>query len=550
MADNKIYPVNPKTPGIYETSELFDAANPKDNSVLPKRNSIVFFSDNTMYRVIDSNTTTLTYTLSPIVNVTEDDLRGRHSLISYENDYFCIYIDKRSKPYRVTIAARMAAIGDSIGYYKLKLNPYVPGGSSYISKYYSSTGSFVSESVPMTKISDDINVWAFNSCFIHEDLEDNVTVALEVFNEYGAQVDTFYPRTKKSIISNDSLDYMPKIIQASVVCSQMMPDRKTVYLLEKQAFTSLNLSVKLTYEDGLSQEVEVDDVRTFLYGRTDFIASFSGQKQNMIIKYFLSENEVDGTDGGNITNRFINVPFQVLVRNNEILDIVKLSVIPVWNNVKHEWVLFYKLYGVHNNFYANVTPFVHIASGTYVPNDFTQGQSFVVTLDLHDVAETHYEKSTNYIQNVYIRLAPNSAGVKYILANSKDSTIVYGQDSTNDRRPMLCYDKTKNIFFIPSSVFKNTEALLKSFYYNATPPYDTTIQSSETKPTHFMIRDVYTDKMLTNYFIDIEDYQNSIALTDGNTSVGNTIIIEFAVKLGDTYQILYGVPVDIVTGTY
>lgn len=548
---NKIYPLIADKATNYSLDELYDTTSPKDNSVLPEVNSIVFGDNNIMYRVTARDIDTLTYTMIPIKQLTDEELAGKGGIISYNNDFFRLYYDKRTQPYRVTIASRAVAFGDSVSFYKLKLYPYEIDKARYISLYYDSAGSYISNSIPMSRIQDNVNCWTFDSCFIMELLTDNQVIALEVYNEVGVMVDVIRVYAKEATITNDYLTYIPKIINAKIDCSQMMPDKETIYLLEKQAFTSLNIFVEITYDDQSKVKYPIDNRQVFLYGEEDFIASFSGQRQNLMLKYFLSENEVLGITGTSISDRYINLPFKAIVVNNEILDVVKISVIPVWNSAAYGWVLYYLMYGVGNNFVQDVTTKVQFVNGTsYDKSDFTNSQNFVISVDLSDVDATHYALPTNYTQNVYIRLFSVSSGVKWITGDSKDAPVLYGQDSTNDRRPVICYDSSKQLHFIPSSIFGNASLIINSFYYNAAPPYDTTKQVVPTKPTHYTIRDVLTNSMLTVEYQDINEFTKGFSLKDGNSYVGSTLVMEFSVATSDGYTILYGVPVDVITGTY
>lgn len=549
---NKIVPVIPDKPGIFDIKQLYDRDHPSNNArYLPPVNSIVYGEENLIYRVIECNTEELSYKLQLITLPTDYELTGRGIAISYNNDQFHVYYDPRNIPFRITIEQRLFVAGESPSFYRLVFHPYDDDKRKVVSKYYDATGKYINDNVPLTRIKANVNLWTLDPCFINEPLKDNQEIEIQVFNETGMQILSVIAFTKESIIINDTLNQLPKIVDVKVKASQQL-DNGDVYVLEKQDFKSLHIFAEVTYEDGTIIENAVDNSKVFLYGEDDFVSSYAGLKQPMLLKYFLSENETTTVKGYDMLNNFVNADFNVVVVNNQIDDIIKISVLPLWDITRYGWLLYYRVYGVNNNFTMNVTPFVKIVSGSYQINKFSGPQEFIIQMDLNQVDPNKYPTPSFYIQNVWINLFSNAGTVKWLLSDASTSNNVYGQDVDKNRRPVLYYDRDKNQYFIPSSIFTNKESVIQSFYYDNNPPYNNTIQTMATVPTHFGIRDPISGSMLTAAYMDLNDYKNAFSFKNASLTnyTGSTLVVEFVNITNGNTTILYGSPVDCVSGTY
>lgn len=549
----KIVPVIPDKPGIFDIKELYDRDHPSNDArYLPPVNSIVYGEDSRLYRVIESDTEQLTYKLRLIVLPDDYELSGESALIiNNENDKLCLFYDPRNIPFRVSVDSRFIVYGEAPSFYRIVLNPYSIDDQKIISKYYDATGNYVSDRVPLTRIKPGINIWTLNPCFIDKQLKDDQEIEIQIFTEDGVLIRRAIVFAKKSIIVNDTQSRIPRIIDIKVKSTQQL-DNGDVYILERQSFNSLHIFVEITYEDGSIIECSVDNEKVFLYGSDDFVSSYAGLKQHMLIKYFLSENETSSVPGYDLVENFINVDFDVVVINNQIDDIVKISVFPVWDVNQYGWLLYYRIYGVNDNFTMNVTPYVTITSGNYQINNFSGPQEFIIKLDLHEVDSDRYPVPSIYIQNVWINLFSNAADVKWLLSDASTSSKLYGQDKADDRRPSLFYDKDRNQYFIPSSIFTNKESVIKSYYYNNSPPYNNSVQTIASEPTHFGVRDPISGSMLTSAYISLDDYKNAFSFKNATLTSygGTTLVIEFVNIMNNITTILYASPVDCINGKY
>jgi hypothetical protein len=95
---------------------------------------------------------------------------------------------------------------------------------------------------------------------------------------------------------------------------------------------------------------------------------------------------------------------------------------------------------------------------------------------------------------------------------------------------------------------------LDNFYYRTTPPYIAPAETTAPDPTHFVIRDGVNGRVLTAAPVEIATYDQEFTLLSNNNDPAqfnnSTVIVEFLLDEGNTYAILFGVPVEVETGVY
>lgn len=558
-ATNTVAPLITKDIGLYRKESLYDPDNPPAsatslNRIVPVPQSIII-DNNVLYSVESVDPNTYKSTLIPIILSDESDGYGLASIISYGNDIFRAYYDIRTKPYRLTVDRRLVVFGGAPSFYQLVRYPNTDKELVF-SQYYSTTGAYTSSQIPMLPIEGETNTWWCQPCQISSIPVDNEELALRVYNETGARIAEVKLFAKQSDIVNDTLLFQPKIVDIKVSATQMLSNG-SCYLYEKQSPDSLEITGTLVYSDGTTRRITVDDVQTFIYGKNDLIASYAGMQQKLLIKYFLSSNETTDVSPDNasvvVSDTSISREFVVKIVTNKLATPVKVSVIPEWNASLGLYNLKYFLYSSDHSGTVDITPYVTITGGSFSGSDFVNYQTFVFTVNLNSVNSTKWATSTTYAQNCYIKLQPPTALERYVIADSASSPYIYGLDNSLSRRPVLAYDSTKRQYFIPSSIFMTEESVLQSFYINANPPFDTDIESSAAIPTGFLVRDAFSGAMLTTQTMSLSNYTEAFNLIGGDNGdfVSVTVIVEFVQKLSSgVTNILYGVPVDVTTGTY
>ena len=231
---------------------------------------------------------------------------------------------------------------------------------------------------------------------------------------------------------------------------------------------------------------------------------------------------------------------------------VKISVVPVFNGGTNKWELRYFLYTDDRNAVYEISDYVTLDSDwSFDGSQVKWGteQKVIINYDLQEVLNT--SDPLPGTQVVYITVNNPSMFERYTLRDNNNTSIIYGSDGSLSRRPIIRYDITRDQYFIPTSVFQNQDAFLESFYRKARPFFDTRTETEAPIPTHFNIRDTSAGQQLIANPIKVEEYGTiwSTIATSSNLN-GSTVLVEFLQLIDNTYNILYGVPVDIRLGVF
>lgn len=545
-------------PDVFLRESIYDPTwdNPAYNTyqgqrIVPAVGSLVKDPDGTALWVVAVDPTTLYPSYDAVTIGEQND--NVLSMINWGNSDLRLFVDHRKAPYPVTPDTKCIFIGKSPQTYTLSRYPGTPQ-ETLISQYFSSTGGLVSSFVPMKPLDATNTSWYLPKANISQRLDNNEEIKVRVYDESGMEVYSAILHAKESTVINESVMYAPSITGITVTGNQQLSDG-TFFLLENQDFASLGIKVNLLYEDGSTQQVQIDGQKCILYGQSDFIASFAGLAQNLLIKYFRSQNESISPLLADATGNMISVQIKVKVLPNTLGTTVKIMPMPSYNAALARYMMRYYMYFGDGRSFVDVTTLVTTGNKTLVTDSSQFGITQTVTLsvDMSQVDPANYGSVTIYQQTMVIQFGPPAQVVKWFIRDAATSTYVYGLDAGPSRRPSLRYDASKVQYFIPSFIFSNQAAFLNSFYQSASPPYDPQVEQIPQTPTHFVVRDMATGNMLVTEPIPVSSYQLPFNILGDSTGqyVGSTIVFEFLNVLNiANRRVLFGVPVDVTSGTY
>lgn len=561
-----------KAPDYHLKSDIYDPDHPEaPGRVVPRVNALILDNSpeggNAIYTVdsVDPVTYKVTYAPARVLLVDPVD-NGMASVVSYGNDVFRVFYDARTNPTKLSLDGRLVLYGATLANYRLTRHPGTPQ-AEVISRHYDADGLYTSPLVPMARIQanaggyigqllgrqfgiqsgngGEANAWYATGCHTLASLSDGETLLLEVFNEHGSLAATATLVTKQSTILNEAPGGAPVITNFTIHCAQTRAGGD-FYVFEKQDPQSLSITARLHYDDGRVVETPIDGVKTILYGLEDFIPSFAGLAQKVMVKYYLGIDEVVSPEL--TTERHLSAEATLVVVPNELAAGVKLSVIPVWNQGLGRYALRYHYYTTDRDVSKDVTAHVQVVEGSFTGNLYGVAQSLTLEADMAAIAPSQYDAAVVHRQTVVIKLQPVAAVERYTLRDAASSPYVYGVDASTQRRPLLGYDPARQQYYVPSAVFANQAAFLKSFYETATPPYVVGAEDRPPVPTHFLLRDAASGTMVVPSPIPVADYALAFNVvgSPANRFVGNTVVVEFLRRVdADTDMILYGVPVDV-----
>jgi hypothetical protein len=550
--------LRPKNAGLYDRSQIYDPTFTDDayladlrQKIVPYPGSLVRDVDETPLWVTGVDPVTMVPSYVAVPLSTNND--AVVSMLNYGNSVLRLYLDYRALPYPATPDAKCIFIGKSPRFYSLTSNTGT-AQESVVSQYFDSTNTLISQMVPLAPLDSSMSSWYLPRCHISQVLTDNEEITVKIFDEAGTEVYSALLFTKESAVINEDVLYAPKITGMTVTGNQQLANG-TFYLYEKQDFDSLGLTANLVYDDGSITTAPVDGVKCILYGQHDFISSFSGLTQNVSVKYYRSRSEAISPSIGDPTGEMITITVPVTVIPNILGVTVKIMAIPQWNSAQARYQVRYWAYWADGRSHADVSGYVSITQGSLVTDSsyFGVAQTYTIGVDMNLVDPTHYPTSTLYQQNVVIKFGAPTTLVKWSIRDANTSQYIYGLDTVLSRRPLLKYDNGRQQYFVSSALFANQAAFINSFYTQASPPYDPSISQIPQQPTHFVVRDIVSGAMIISAPIALTSYSQLFSVIGDATGayVGRSVMIEFLnIVSSSVSNILYGVPVDVVTGSY
>ena len=536
----------PKSPGVYVLDDIYDPYRdgPYNGSIIPQVGSIVSDPNSKhIFWVTDVDSTTYKSTMHLLkVESEEIDTSTIASNVSYGNDIFCLFYDERTTPTSVFVDSRFSLLGTNNGSYRLIRNPDSEV-ENVISLYIDADGVMAGTHIPLEQVENSRNTWFCVPGYTKETMVDNERIHLEVFNETGTLVTSTTLITKKSKILTTGTQQIPVIADLQIESAQMRGNNE-IYIYERQNVGSLTITGLLTYSDGRTKPVFADNERVFLYGLEDFVPSYAGLRQKILLKYFLSQDEAaDKSLGSNA----VCAEAYLVVVPNELRAGVKISVCPFYSRMQNIYRFQYYLYSLDRDLAKNVTDHVRV-DPEWNGTQFGVTQTRTLEIDLHDVDPDKYQEETIHRQTALLKLQPPVADTPYTLRDSASSAYVYGVESQQNRRPLIQYLPNDEQYVIAEDRYPTQENFIETFYRFASPPRDVT-EKELIVPTHFLIRNLTSGKMLVPKPIALEDYAtpfNLISTDRPDTHVGSTVVVEFIAEINDGMRaLLYGVPVEV-----
>lgn len=535
---------NNRKADVYRKDEIYDPENPQSGKYFPSLNSIII-DNGSLWYVVARNEVTYAVTLAPCSFITKEE--DEVQIISYGNDNFCIYQDERTNPHKLVVDAKLLFYGNNLAEYTLH-RVTSSNKEEIISVYLDNTDSFVSNRIPLVSISEEYPSYKYpTNCHTTHDLVEGEPVILRVYNNLGNLVAELTCFVRNAVWLNDLSSHTNPIVKLDAECLQTLGDAFFIYA--KQDPSHLNIKPYLMYADGTKVYIDVDNVQCFLYGLEDYIPSFPGHSQKLILKYFLNYREASINSTTTDQVRFLTCEKDLIVVNNTNSFDCKVSIIPMYNSALQKWELRFFAYTENRDAVYGITDKVTFDEEfPFVGTNEKWGveQHIEILYDLQSIFNS--DDPMPGAQSFWITVwDPVNRYVRYTFKDSESSVIVYGTDSSILRKPIIHYDETIDMYFIPTSVFQNKEAVIEAFYTMASPPIFTKIEGEAPTPTHFTIRDASNGQMLIGGLIPITEYGQAWNTIIGTPKLaGRTVIVEFEQEVNGVFNILYGVPVDVV----
>ena len=549
-------------PSFYLLSQIFDSRTNPSATIIPRPNSLVLdvVNNGLLQRVVSVDPTTFNTTygavytalLQPTVPSLDTDDTSNVSIVDYGNTRFYMYYDQSETPTKINIDKKVILLGDDVSMYDIQ--KWVEASQSYvpISLYYDTDGTYRGTKSPFVEIGSASNAKVPTNCNTTEPMKDDDIYFMFIYDYSGTQCGSFKLFAKKAIINNDLADNL-LIEDFTLESTQMNSDG--FYIFPGQNPQSLVITPRVILNDGSNRIVPIDEKVCYLYGLEGYVAAYPGQTVELLVKYFLAAQQqaVGPTVNSSGSTKYLMKSVSLIVKDPGFDQYtVKILAVPIYLPSTSRWSLTFFLYTLGSNTVQNVTSLVSVSPAF---NGLMMGTNQVLMLSLN-LKDVFPDAANNFIYNqpLVIQIAPYAYYQRYMLSDSPgDDWGVYGVDSPILPRPVLYFDSTVNVYFIPTSKFSTSTLMLEAFYYKMRPLYDSSWLTTPVTPTHFTIRHGVTGVLLLSAPIPITGFGQSFSLVNviqQNQLLGTNCIVEFLSYENNVYNVLFGAPVDVYPGTY
>lgn len=536
-------------PGVYLKSQIYDKTTNPSGNIIPKPNSLVIDEDRVLWTVdeVDLVNGTVTYlpiSAVPFIPEEIDDTDTTITKVEYSNSRMYLYWAEETVNdnggYKLNVSKSLVVVGDDVASFDIvRLDPITKEYVS-ISMHFDSNGTYTGDKVPFI----DINQFSHlpTSCHSTTPIIDDASYLLRVFDYTGIQCGEFRIYGKKAIVNNTLLD--DKFI-VGMYLEGTQHDSEGFYIYTDQDPKELVVVPKLIYKDGSTKSLTIDNNLVQVYGLDEFIPSSAGQSAQILVKYFLNEDEQASTNqlvtNDNVRRLEVYDTIKVIDGDNE--KECKISVVPRYVEALGKYTLLCYLYTLNSDEVINITPAITLTGfdGTNV----SSSQNVVISFNLNEVYDdVTYEGI--YEQSLYLRLRPYNVYERYVIASSEyDIYGVYGTESVANPRPVI-YKQSDGDHVISNVVFDNVTKFLERFYYVARPIYTSSTLAEPITPTHFAIKNP-TNGNLVSEFRLVSEYDLAFPLL-GNANLfdDTNCMVEFYNEIDGVKHPLYGTPVDVI----
>ena len=516
---------------------------------------------NQLYTVtaVDPDTYKVTMVPTAIV-MTEDGQPDR--VLSYGNDIYMLYYatvaitDSTGTIIRLTrlvIDNKLAFFGHHGAQYEL-IRTASDGMTTVVSQNFDTTNKPTGTRVPVVETAVP-GVRKCVNCYSYASFEDGEQIALHIYDASGILIAIVQLITKQALILNELTDGSNPIVGFDIVANQMLDGNIILYTHQNK--DELALYPQITYADGTTQIVSIDEISGFLYGLEDVSTKYAGDEFVLTAKYYISD-DTPATIAEGEGVRFLACNKTVRIVNTTKYSISKISVIPVWQSDLKNWNLELYSYKENRKGFAILSKIATVEG--YTPNAFNTTQ----TLQIHTTQTPDCGVQKPYDQSVAIEIRnPNESYPWFLLKDdiSQSTEPTYGDNTAPHIAPVIYYgpvtstDGTQvNTYRIPSELFKTTmsqtatEVFLENFYFNARPPVIDQ-ESAPPIPTHFTVRAPVSGIAILTQPREVDKFSDPLYLNANlDQYVNSTLIVEFWKQLDDSsFEILYGVPVMVIS---
>ena len=502
---------------------------------VPKLKDYVVDVDSGEWFVVDAlDATTLIPHLSPRTTLSQDQQFSNADVILGVGpgsiaDTFRVYLNQKVMPHTLTVDSRLHTYTVEAERFTIFRGSNVTGNAKAVSQMYNQANELVGTSVPLVlaeTTGDNRTVKSFPMCYTTEDIPDGEVVVLIAYSDAGHQVSKvqlLVENTEFVPAADASSKYVVNIALESPWIAPSDPN-----LLKYPVnvpVNGLSLMGVVSFSDGSKKRYPVNNTRFSLRGLDNFVASYAGQKFELVLDYKLAPGEVaygmQTTLAGSVVRTY-----NAITTNYEGMYSPKLYGYPVWLDAVQGYRLEWWLYDMDRRTAMLVTPYVRINdnSAPFLPTGYGTKQSLGVTINLKDVNPSGL--ALNHVQaiDIVLRQEGTVRSSNWAIGFMPHQDPLFGED--NHAKSVLV---NQNLMTLDITCGETLLVNWLTRLYRLTKPLsDISREVQAPDPTHFS---VCTNSWSVDY--PIARWADVLSL---NYTIPNsgTVFIKFFIRTPDT----------------
>jgi len=489
----------------------------------------------TLTQVTDSNAGNGTGDITPA-----DVLLGTGT--TTQPSTFSVYFDDSTVPYGLAVDARYTVNGSMCQTCKIFRGNYLSSSTDVVSLILDAGGNIVGEAIPLQLVAmETLNNVAIKSvppAYTNAQLVEGELLTAVFYDANGSVVSKqqmIVEHTSWIIQPNASHKYITSIDLESPFISPSNGNLLQFPL--NLPISGLDLVGVVTYSDGSSDKIPVNNTKFSIYGLEGYMSSQAGQEFDIVLKYTLGPNESSMVlQVGN--NGQISKVYQAATLAVDNAYSFKLYGFPQWQSQALGYGLQWFLYDMNRNINYDVSDKVVINTNfePWQPKAYGILQTLNVSIDV-SLADPSFK---SYVHAETAQIVLNGIGDEsgyypWSVAftpgqNPRYSAFALGTHQLNN---------TLNWELDISNNVTTLDTWLKTVYYPTVPLFDSNVEKAPPAPTHF---NVISNGVTTRF--PVSAWNSKIAMGNGMPEFTN-IIIEFVMETntGDLQLSVAAMPV-------
>jgi hypothetical protein len=460
----------------------------------PNKDDLVFDPLNGFEIVVEVDPTTGMSDLIPWYPPTEPTGDANDMLVAvgpgYPSESFRMFLDTSTTPFTLTPDDRLHAYSSLADYYLVFLGSDISDATGkVISAYYDGSLTYLGPEVPFESVPVEGPVQtvikAHLPAFTSERLADNELVTIVHYNAQSG------PTSKAQLLimnsaairrSDTSKKYVKSIKIDSPYINSAEP--RVIEFPLNVTVESLPMTLVVTYRDGKTNRMNMDNTVAFLHGLNNYIATEVGQEFALEAAYQLAEDEIAYGLTPTANRRIVE---SYIARTGPVDGAYecRLFVYPVWVSDLIGYRLEFWLYNMDRSTFYNVTskmvlgqtsrPFDPVSYGTL------QTLTYSVNLNAVDGRFLPFQFVSKF--QIALLQPGSNRTANWEVFSRPDQASAYGRDLKGDMEYL-----NANLWNLRLANGAQTkEDWLRKMYYGAEPLVNPELEVTAPIPTHFRV---------------------------------------------------------------